>query len=256
MKFKWTAVLMICVFFAYCASSPKNIQKKQANDPKYQYNLGLFHLNAGSPDRAIASLNRSNKLKPGNYLVHHSLGLAHSMKGELEKSVAYFQTALKINPESTETRNALGIIYQEMGFLDKAEDEFQGAIADKNYTSRALPHYNLARLYQTQNKLDEAVLHLESALALDNSFVLALNLKGIILENLKRLPEAIDSYTKALNVLERSRSDSTQIQFNLAAALFKNNEYIAAKKIFEEIYTKVTDIEMKKDIDKYLKMIK
>jgi tetratricopeptide (TPR) repeat protein len=240
----------------FCTSTSKKIQTTQKNDPKYQYNMGLFYLNEGTPDRAVTYLNRSLQIKPGNFLVYHALGLAYSMKGELEKSVASFQSALQTNPKSTETRNALGIIYQEMGFLDKAEEEFKLAITDKSYTSRALPHYNLARLNQLRNRAEDAIFHLENAIMLDNRFVMALNLKGIILEDMNRLHEAIDAYKKALNALDLSKSTGIQIQYNLAVAHFKNGENISARQIFEKIYSQVTDPEMKKDILKYLKMIK
>lgn len=256
MRIKWTVIFLLCSLLMFCTSTSKKIETNQNNDPRYQYNLGLFYLNEGKPGSAVTCLNKSLQKNPGNYLVYHALGLAYSMKGELEKSVASFQSVLKINPESTETRNALGIIYQEMGFLDKAEEEFKLAIADKSYSSRALPHYNLARLYQLRNRMEDAIFHLENAIALNNRFVMALNLKGIILEDMNRLPEAINAYKKALNALDLSKSDGTQIQYNLAVAYFKNREYINARQIFEKIYSQVTDLEMKKDILKYLKMIK
>lgn len=255
MKTKTILLPLFCLLLTFCASTQKHLQKQQENDPKYQYNMGLFYLNNGNPERAIPYLLRSNSLKPGNYLVHHALGLAYSMDGRLEKAIAEYQTALKINPRSTETRNMLGVSYQQMGFLDKAEEQFKAAIEDRYYASRALPLYNLARLYYLKNKYQDALFQVESALALDKRFVMALNLKGIILESLSRFPEAIDTYKQALSALDPSKTDDIEIQYNLACTYFKNKDYSKARSIFEKIYSRINDPEKKKTIDTYLKIM-
>ena len=252
MRSKIFILLFLCLSILFCASSPKKIERERENSPEYQYNLGLFFLNEGNVDKAVFHLDRSDAIKPGNYLVHHALGLAYSMKVELEKSVKCFQKALQLNTKSTETRNVLGVIYQEMGFLDKAEQEFRNAISDTTYVSRELPYYNLARLHIIKEDYKTALDYVERALEFDSRMVLSHNLKGVILEKLDRWEEAIDSYELALKIAP----DDVNILFNLGVAHFNNNDLEEAREIFEKIRSDVTDPEIKEKIETYLKSIR
>jgi tetratricopeptide (TPR) repeat protein len=241
----------------FCASPQKKLQEARKTDPDYQYNMGLFFLNEGNIDEAIKYLKISLTLKPNYDLALCSLGLAYSMKGDLEQSINYYKSCIKVNPSLTEAHNFLGTAYHEMGFIDQAEREYRLAIADIKFKSRHLPYYNLAKLYITKDKPKEALIYIDEALKIYGNFTMAYNLRGNILERLKRFPDAIDSYLRALDRLTpEGRDQDVNIRFNLAVAYFKNNEYSKAKEIFEKIYLKITDLEMKDKIDRYLRIIK
>lgn len=256
MRYKPGIIFLLSLSLIFCASPLKKIQEARKTDPEYQYNMGLFHLNEGNIDQAIKYLKISLTLKPNNDLALCSLGVAYSMKGDLEQSINYYKSCIKVNPSLTEAHNFLGTVYQEMGFVDQADREYRIAIADRKFKSRHLPFYNLAKLYVTKNNIKEALVYVEEALKIYGNFTMAYNLKGNILERLNRLPDAIDSYLRALDRLTpEGRDQDVNINFNLAVAHFKNNEYSKAKDIFERIYLKVTDLEMKDKIDRYLRII-
>lgn len=252
MRIKLTVIIFICLNMLLCASPQKKVETARAKDPVYQCNMGLFYLNEGNIDEAIKYLNRALSLNRRYSLALNSLGLAHSMKGNFAESVKYFQECIAVNPFLTEAHNYLGTVYQEMGFVDKAEKEFRIAALDENYKSRELPYYNLARLYLLKDKVQEALEYVENSIKNNSRFRMAHNLKGVILERQLKFSEAIKSYKKALKNLE----GDVDINFNLAVAYFKNNEFSKAKEIFEEINLRVTDLEMKEKIDRYLRMIK
>lgn len=256
MRYKSGIIFLISLSLIFCASPQKKLQKEREKDPIYQYNMGLFFLNEGDIAEAIKYLKASLTLKSNYDLALCSLGLAYSMKGDLEQSINYYKACIRVNPSLTEAHNFLGTVYQEMGFIDQAEREYRMAIADGKFKSRQLPFYNLARLYITKDKIQEALVYVEEALKIYGNFTMAYNLRGNILERLDRLPDAIDSYLRALDRLTpKGREKNVDINFNLAVAYFKNNEYSKAKEIFERIYLKVTDLEMKDKIDRYLRVI-
>lgn len=256
MRYKSVIIFLLSLSLIFCASPQKKMQEARKTDPIYQYNMGLFYLNEGDIDQAIKYLKISLALKPNFDLALCSLGLAYFMNGDLEQSINYYKSCIKSNPSLTEAHNFLGTVYHEMGFIDQAEREYRLAIADRKFKSRQLPFYNLARLYVTKNNLKEALVYVEEALKIYSNFTLAYNLKGNILERLNRLPDAIDSYLRALDRLTpEGRDQDFNINFNLAVAYFKNNEYSKAKDIFERIYLKVTDLEIKDKIDRYLRII-
>jgi tetratricopeptide (TPR) repeat protein len=251
MKKRHLLLFMVCLQLVFCASTQKKIERERERDPIYQYNLGLFHLNEGDPDKALEYFRKSLNLKENNYLVYHAMGLAYSMKGNFEESAKKLEKCLQINPKSTETRNVLGAIYQEMGFLDKAEFEYKKTLEDTNYMTKELPYYNLARLCFIKDDLNGALEHVNSALGINNRMVLAHNLKGVILEKQNRLPEAIASYSSAL----RLTPDDDMLKYNLAVSYFKNADYARAKPLFEEVYPRISDPELKKTIKQYLDII-
>jgi len=252
MRLKTIFLFVICLSLIFCVSTQKKIEKARKNDPQYQYNLGLFHLNNGNIDEADKYFNKAISLNDKYYLAYNSLGLAYSMRGDLQKSLKYFKKCLEINPGFTEARNNLGIIYQEMGFINKAEDEFYKVLSDKTYSSKELPYYNLAYLFFIKNKFEQALDYVQNSIRENSSFAMAYNLKGLLLEKLDDLPQAIKSYEKALSIVPADINFS----FNLAVALFKSQELSRAKEIFERISPKVSDPEMKNKINQYLKIMK
>lgn len=264
MKLKTALILIICLNLMACASSQKKLERAREKDPEYQYNLSLVHLRNGDFDEAIKILNKAIALKPNYNHALCTLGLAYSMKGEFQESINHLKKCLNVDPSMTEAHNYLGVAYQELGFLEEAEKEFKIAILDTNYKSRELPYYNLARIYLSRGNLQEALDHIERALLFNADFRLAHNLRGMILERQLKYAEAIESYQKALRNLQADSSVGSDlaveywvtINFNLGVAYFKNNEHQKAKNIFVSIYPRVTDPEMKKQIEQYLKVIK
>jgi len=254
MKLKFIFILFVSLNLILCASSQKKIEKERMKDPKYQYNMGAFYLNSGNVDEAIKYFNNALSLNPRYDDALCSLGLAYSMKGNFEEAIKKYQACLKVNPNYAEAHNFLGTAYQQRGLLDKAEQEFRIAIADANYRSKELPYYNLAGLYVEKTKLEEALVYVEKAIEIKNNFPMGYNLKGMILEKLSRYKEAIESYEKALVYIAKDKD--VDISYNLAVSYFKNNELNKAKAIFISIYPRVMNIEMKKKIDEYLKLIK
>jgi tetratricopeptide (TPR) repeat protein len=142
--------------------------------------------------------------------------------------------------------------YQELGYLDKAEDQYKKAVADLAYQTRELPYYNLARLYLAKG-LDETALEtVQKALLANGNMVLAYNLKGMILEKMERLLEAITAY----EIAARRVPDEVSFAYNLAVACFKAGERDKARTTFEELLPKVTDAETRDRIKQYLELLK
>ncbi len=252
MRIKTIFICLISLSFIVCASSQKKIEQARRKNPRYQYNVGLVHLNRGNVDEAITYLKRSLALDPDYYLALNALGLANFMKGNLREATKFLQRSLAINPTFSEARNNLGMVYQEMGLLDKAQQEFRIAASDKNYASRELPYYNLARLYMAQEKPEEALEYVNIALQFDKNLAMGQNLKGTIHELLNELEEAVASHRKAVKL------DPLNLDFNfaLAVALFKKGELGEAEILFKQLSTKATNPEMKDQIKQYLKSIK
>jgi len=252
MKAKTFFIFLVSLSFIVCASSQKKIEESRRKDPRYQYNVGLVHLNRGNLNEAITYLNRALTLDPNYYMALNALGLAHFMKGNLQEATKHLQKGIAINPSFSEARNNLGMVYQEMGLLDKAQQEFRIAASDQNYPSRELPYYNLARLYLAQEKPEDALGYVVTALQFNKNLAMAHDLEGTIHEKLNQLEEAVESRRAAVKL------DPLNLDFNfaLAVALFKNSQHKEAEEIFTQLSAKATDPEMKDQIKQYLKLIR
>ncbi|MGD8540479.1 MAG: tetratricopeptide repeat protein [Candidatus Aminicenantes bacterium] len=251
MKIRIGGILLVCLSLAFCSSPEKKIQKQREQDPRYQYNLALFHLNNGQLDEAIKYFNKSLSLDAQYHLSYNGLGIAYLMKGEFKQAIDFFDRTLQLNPTLTEAHNYMGTAYQELGMLDKAEQAFRTAASDVNYKSRELPYYNLARLYFTQDRTKDALYYVQKSVEMNPRLVMAHNLQGVLYERLNDYDKAIDSYKAGIKIAE----DDINLKFNLAVAYFKNNQHNLAREKFDEIYS-AADIEMKAQIDEYLKLIK
>jgi Tfp pilus assembly protein PilF len=244
-------IFMLCLALSFCSSPEKKMEKQREKDPRYQYNLALFHLNNGNVDEAIQYFNKSISLDARYHLSYNGLGIAYLMKGEFKTAVDFFNKALQINPTLSEAHNYLGTAYQELGMLDKAEQEYRTAISDSSYKSKELPYYNLARLYFTQDKTKDALYYVQKSIETNPRLVMAHNLEGVIYEKLNDFEKAIESYKAGIKISE----EDVNLKFNLAVAYFKNNQYSLAREKFDEIYSSA-NMEMRREIDEYLKLIK
>lgn len=249
---KKMVALSLCSFILIgCTSLQKKIEQEREKDPKYQYNLGLFYLNNNEIDRAIIHLNKAISLEPRHYLAYNALGLALAMKGQLQEALKAYTRCLEINPAFSEARNNLGSLYQELGYLDKAEEEFKKALADPAYQTKELPAYNLARLYFLKENFEEALALVNQALRFNHRLAMAHNLKGLILQKVNRLAEAIESFNQAVKLVP----DEVNFNFNLAVTYFHDGQLSKAKEIFEKIFPLARDETMKQQIAAYLKQI-
>jgi tetratricopeptide (TPR) repeat protein len=251
MRAKTMAVLTVCACLAFCASAQTKVQRAQEKDPRYQYNVGLFHLNQSDVDNAIKYFVKALSLDTRFYLAYNAMGLAHSMKGRLDEAIKAYQKCLEINPQFTEAHNNLGTVYQETNQLDKAEAEFRAALQDLTYQNRELAYFNLARLNVLQNRHDEALDNVLKAIQIQPRLAMAYNLRGVIYEKLNNLGDAVASYEQAVKIVP----DDVLFNYNLAVAYFKNGDYSLSKETFHKIQGKVTDAETKETIARYLRLI-
>jgi Flp pilus assembly protein TadD len=81
---------------------------------------------------------------------------------------------------------------------------------------------------------------------------MAHNLRGMILEKLGELEEAVVAFEQAVKIVPE---DSTFL-FNLARAQFNNGLYKKSKENFEKVYPKLVTQEDRETVKKYLEELK
>ena len=246
---KLLPVLILSVFMVSCASSQARIEEKRAKDLQDQYELALVAMKYGMPDEAIRYLNNALSLDPNHQPSYFLLGLALSQKKNYKESAEAFEKSLELKPDDCEARIRLGDVYRLMGLSEKAEEEYKKAYAlDEN----SVAGFNLALLSYEQDKLDQALEYVQRSVQKGNHSVDIYNLQGVILNKLRRYPEAIESFQNALKI----NPNHAVAAVNLAVAYINNNELNKAQEVLSRILPFVQDQQLKDKILEYLKKIK
>ncbi|MBC8278165.1 MAG: tetratricopeptide repeat protein [FCB group bacterium] len=168
---------------------------------------------------------------PDSDYLHNALGIIYKNKGDLERAEMHFTAASEIDPAKADYIIPLTEIYQENLEWVKAKDACEKVLAidPANSTIRdrmetiLRDHFTpeeyikallskielepenidirikLAKQYFDQGKDQEAKTTVEAALLIDANNVEALELLGVIFENLQEYSSAIEAYKRILN---------------------------------------------------------
>jgi tetratricopeptide (TPR) repeat protein len=103
------------------------------------------------------------------------------INGEIGKAEKAFNKVLTINPEHTDAAISLSVLYNDIGQYDKARRVFEtanervrgnskgtGLLEDKQINKKfSLKHFEIADLYLSYNRYDEALFEYNKVVALD-----------------------------------------------------------------------------------------
>jgi type IV pilus assembly protein PilF len=160
------------------------------------FSTGLAHMREGRVDLALEAFKHAVDADSENPYFRKGLGQAYAAKGEWKKAIEQFHKALELNPYYTDVRNDLGSALILAGEREEGKNEFLAAYGDptnpmpevsarnlgqayleeRNYTEAmswfrtaidraeayADPYLGLARALVATDRLDEAVVLLES----------------------------------------------------------------------------------------------
>jgi tetratricopeptide (TPR) repeat protein len=251
---KYVLPLLLAIFLLGCiqaAAQQKKAPKDKDKDKnaQYQYEMGSVALNYGLIDEAIRYANIAASLDPRHYGAQSLLGSAYFKKGMYAESAAAYEKAQELRPDLVEVHTNLGVVYLETGAQDKAVAEFEKAVAiDGNATAA----FYLARVYFKQKKLDEALDAVQRSITKNGKNAGAYNLKGVILNELKRFAEAKGSFQAGLVLAP----NDVNLQLNLGIAYYNNNEPDKARQTLEKVLPQISDPPLKLKVEEYLNAIK
>lgn len=109
------------------------------------------------------------------------LGNIFHEKGQMGKAIKAFQKVLEMDPNHTDAAISLSVLYNDIGRYEEAKKLFQSAdnrvkhstdgILDHHINKKfSTRHYELAEMYASYNRFEEALVEYEKAMKLDPSF--------------------------------------------------------------------------------------
>jgi tetratricopeptide (TPR) repeat protein len=211
-------------------------------DPSSKYlNSGLaeLYLRTGRVRDAVLAAQDILKTEPNNLEAHKLLGRVYLQSlgnvqngGPSEKvlqlAIAEYTKIVELQANDIESRLLLGQLYTLAHDTPHAEEQFKAAQhIDPGSEDVVL---NLARLYSDSGDMTHAIAVLTAVPADDRSPKMEYAL-GMSYDQLKQNKNAIDAYTKALEM----EPDNLDAERGLAQALLNDNQLGPALKHFESI---------------------
>lgn len=130
--------------------------------------------------RAQSIFNEILESNDRNVEAYYYLANIFNMKGEISKAIKAFEKVLKLDPNHTDASIGLSILYNDIGRYDQAQRIFERAsqrvkgrkskegIDDIHINKKfSIKHYELADLYFSYNRYDEALFEYNKAYSLD-----------------------------------------------------------------------------------------
>jgi len=238
-----------CFGLAFCATAQKKPKVDNEKDPQYQYEKAVIAMKYGLPEQAIDYVNLALSLDPRHYQSLNLLGLIHLQAKDYRPAADAFEKCLEVKPDFIDAINRLGSTYCELGEKDKAEQAYQKSLA---LDGNAFASFNLAKLRLEENKLQDALDYIDKSILKVDSQAGTYNLKGVILNQMERYPEAITSFQTALAITPNDVS----VNVNLGIALMNARQYDKSLEVLEKALPNIKDQVLRNKVNEYIKALK
>ena len=238
-----------CFGLAFCAAVQKKSKVDNEKDPQYQYEKAVIAMEYGLPEQAVDYVNLALSLDPRHYQSLDLLGWIHFQAKDYLRAADAFEKCLEIKPDFIDAINRLGTTYYELGEKDKAEQKYQKSLA---VDGNAFASFNLAKLRLEENKLPEALDYIDKSILKADRQAGAYNLKGDILNQMERYPEAITSFQRALALTP----NDVNVNVNLGIALMNARQYDKSLEVLEKTLPGIKDPLLRNKVNEYIKALK
>jgi len=235
---KWF-LLMILVLTSFLACGPdKKAETTSPTEANYDYKaalqnyrIGINHLNRKEVTQGIEMLEKAVTMDPNNYRYHQGLGIGYAMNGQLVEAEKELKAAIAINAKDTESLNWLGSIYTDQARYDEARETLKQVIVDSSYPTPHFAFFNLGKCLNAQDRVEEAIAAFSRSVSLNPEFYRAYI-------SLAQIYKKRGDYKKALYYFRKAEpgfSNEVEILFEIGHALFKLNQYEAAKTYLAQV---------------------
>lgn len=191
---------------------------------------GVLAHQLGREDEALALIQKSVGLAPGQADWHSNLGIVLKARGRVEEAVSSFERAIALDPRHVNAYNNLGVLRRAQGRAGDSEAAYRKAIAiDPEHQD---VHQNLGILFYGQRRMKEAVACFCKVITLDPKHAQALRL--LVLCHC-----VIGEFNKAVEICEqwvKEQPDDPLARHTLAACSGRDVPPRAADAYIEKVF--------------------
>ena len=143
---------------------------------------GRGFCDSGDLQKALTCLNEVIEMNSESSEAFYVIGNVFHKNGEMGKAIKAFTKVLELEPAHTDAAISLSILYNDIGKYDKAQEIFEKAheqvksirepteefAGDPHINKKfSFKHYELADIYLSYRRYDEALFEYKKAVALD-----------------------------------------------------------------------------------------
>ncbi|MBM3243024.1 tetratricopeptide repeat protein [Candidatus Poribacteria bacterium] len=164
---------------------------------------GQIEYAEGKFENAVEKFNTALSLNPADNTIKYNLTVAAGLaRTEIDKQMVELEkqllSSLKENPRSADIHRNLGIIYQSQERIDEAIDAFKKSLM---YNPRQPEIYlALGALYETKGLIDESINAYKKITELEPKFAAAYGSLSALYERQGKLDEAIEANLKVIEL--------------------------------------------------------
>ena len=170
------------------------------------------------------------------------------ISGEIGKAIKAFNKVLELDPSHTDAAISLSVLYNDIGHYEDAKKVFDKAnervkartvtnegIDDQHINKKfSLKHYELAELYMTYNRFDEALFEYNKAIALDLGNLDARIKIAKVYAKKGFMSKAFDELKKVKNEMP----DFLPARVSLGVLYYGNGNILEAQSEWEKVLSK------------------
>lgn len=223
----WTAFVIFVICVVSCSANLE-VRKKQEVASR---NLGEAYLRKGDYTSALREFLKAETLYPDDPYLQNDLGLTYIGKKKLDLAVKHFKKAIQIKPDFAPAMNNLGTAYIAKKEWDTAIAYFKEVANNLIYTTPHFPLSNLGWAYYNKKEYALAEKYYLDALKIEPKFINALLGLGQTYIALGRIPEAVATLKKAVDIYP----SFAQLYLELAKAYTLSRDYKKALAAYNKI---------------------
>jgi tetratricopeptide (TPR) repeat protein len=135
-------------------------------------------------------------IQPEHFESLHYLGLIRAQQNKYNEAMALLGKAVHQNPRSADARVNLAVLFETLGRPEDAITHCHAALALNRNSAEA--HFTAANAYKTLNRLQEAVEHYRKAIIIRPDYIEAFYNLGNVFSAAKMHEHALECYSKAI----------------------------------------------------------
>jgi len=192
-----------------CATTPEPQQPPESAANHYE--LGRAYFDGGNYRLAIPEFSKAVELRPTDPIYRSDLGMAFMFNRNLDEAIKQFEEAIKLDKRYTAAKNNLASAYMLKGdqerakgdqerakdYLEKARTLLAEVLNDPLYPTPHFAYFNLAKTYERQGKIDQAIENYRLALDVERDYADAYNNLGFLYLQQGRTDLAISAFSEA-----------------------------------------------------------
>ena len=193
-----SALIALAVLLSLSVGSGCGAAARRQREGQGHLRLGQAYLQSGNLPGAITELRQAVELDPKNADSHHAIALAYFARELPADAEAHFQQAIELKEDFPEAHLNYGSLLLSQERWDEAVLHLQTAADDPTYRSPVRAHHNLGWAFANLGEHERALDYYRRALRVAPAFCPSIDAMGQVHESVGDLGAALDVYKNAV----------------------------------------------------------